>query len=139
MTALSILLMPSLLQNWLHKIILLCCYRRTLCSISSGKVNTSLYEEIILSIASAEFMRRFLAVVNALVLSLTPPSGSSSTLVPAENQKYVHHNSPQKPHLPKHYVFPQFLYPRVTLAFNLPKKCFRWYSPPQGKQTCQII
>ena len=44
--------------------------------------STSLYDEIILSIASAELMSKFLAVVKALVLSLTPPSGSSSTFVP---------------------------------------------------------
>lgn len=43
---------------------------------------TSLYEDIILSIASAAECSRFRAVVKACVLSLTPPSGSSSINVP---------------------------------------------------------
>ena len=49
-------------------------------------IHTSLYEDIIRSMASAELISRFLAVVKTLVLSLTPPSGSSSTEDPNESQ-----------------------------------------------------
>lgn len=56
--------------------------------IEGSLESTSLYEEIILSMASAELMSRLRAVVKALVLSLTPPSGSSSTLEPKHGKSF---------------------------------------------------
>jgi adenine/guanine phosphoribosyltransferase-like PRPP-binding protein len=43
---------------------------------------TSLYDDIIRSIASAAETKRLRAVVNACVLSLTPPSGTSLSITP---------------------------------------------------------